>query len=103
MFHQISMQVCLSFIYFLIQTESAFFSGVTSNNVTMNTSNTSNNAPKPSKDAILQLYNQPISGGHTTSNNSFMPNTHHPNTTTTTVNHANYNVSLPSLGYKYNK
>lgn len=85
--------------------ESAFFSGVTSttnaninNNInSVNSSNNNNNAPKPGKDAILQLYNQPISGGiNTGTNNSSMGMNKQMNNVP--VTQANYNVRVPSLG-----
>jgi len=79
--------------------ESAFFSGVTSTTATTNVNNNTNNnvnnnAPKPGKDAILQLYNQPISGGISTGNNNMsgMGMNKQP------VTQANYNVRVPSLG-----
>jgi len=76
-----------------IDTESAFFSNVMNAPTTTSTASTTS-APKPSKDAILQLYNQPISG--VVNNNYTMPITTGHNVTP--MNHANYNVRVPSLG-----
>lgn len=53
-----------------------------------------NNAPKPGKDAILQLYNQPISGGISSGPNTMGMNKQ----MNVPVTQANYNVRVPSLG-----
>jgi len=71
--------------------EAAFFSGET---VTA----TPSAAPKPSKEAILSLYQAPITPGHTAAPTPQVNAFVNPMATTGAHSTANYNVRLPGLG-----